>query len=578
MRKFLTTAFAVTALFSAQFFSMTSDAQAQPQLRPYRATDAQVKSLITRIESNTNTFRTRLNNALDVSPINGSRSEDEAVRYVNDFEQSTDTLRDRVTDRSITTTDVEELLSSASYIDKFMRDNRLTTTAQNQWSLIRTDLNTLAGYYRVSWNWANPRYTNNNNNNGNYPNNNGNNNGSNNGPGPWNNNNGPGRGNGGGWNQSLTGTYRLNRSASDDVQAAIDKAYAGGINNNNNNNGNGRNGNGRGQNGLVRRLTPPDMMAIQKNGREITIASDMAPQVTVTADGVAKTETSNNGRSIRTTTTSTGNGVTINYEGDRMNDFYVSFMPERNNQLKVMRRVYLEGRNETITVTSVYDRTSQTADWSSINTRDTYNNGNYNNGNYPNNNNNNYPGDNSNGEFIVPDGTRIVGSLDSAISTKDANDGERFSLKVISPSQYSDAVITGYISGTERSGRVSGRANITMNFEQIRLRNGKTYKFAGTSTEVRLPNGEKVNVSNEGTVKDSNQGTKTGIRAGIGAGLGAIIGAIAGGGSGAAIGAAVGAGAGAGSVVIQGRDDLNLSVGTEFVILASAPRSVAQLR
>jgi hypothetical protein len=52
-----------------------------------------------------------------------------------------------------------------------------------------------------------------------------------------------------------------------------------------------------------------------------------------------------------------------------------------------------------------------------------------------------------------------------------------------------------------------------------------------------------------------------------------IIGAIAGGGKGAAIGAAVGAGTGAGSVLIQGRDELDLPSGTEVTIRASSPRN-----
>ena len=48
-------------------------------------------------------------------------------------------------------------------------------------------------------------------------------------------------------------------------------------------------------------------------------------------------------------------------------------------------------------------------------------------------------------------------------------------------------------------------------------------------------------------------------------------GAVAGGGQGAAIGAGVGATAGAGSVLIQGRDRIELSEGSEFSITASAP-------
>jgi hypothetical protein len=572
-RKILSTVISVLSFFSLQFFTLAQTAHGQ--LRPYKVTDTQVRNLLSRIETGTDTFRNRLNNALDSSSINGSRSEDQLTQYVNDFESSTDNLRQRFDANNLTANDVQNVLSRASYIDRFMRDYRLTTAAQNQWNALRGDLTTLAGYYRVSWNWNNPNsYPNPGNDNG-YPNNN--NNGNNNGGYG---NNGGGHG---GWDSALTGTYRLNRTASDDVQSAVDRANNGGYSTNQRNNGSngnmGSNG-GRGQNNLIRRLTPPDMIAIQKNNREITIASDMAPQVVITADGIAHSETSPNGRTIRTTASTQGNGITINYEGDRMNDFYVSFMPAGRDQLRVVRRVYIENSNQTITVASVYDRTSPTADWSAIDIRENRNNGNngggYNGSNNP-NNNGGYNNQRS-GDFIIPDGTRVIGVLDTSLSTRTSNNGDKFSMRVSSPAEYSGAIIAGYISNADRSGRVAGRANMTLNFEQIQLRNGTTYQFAGTTEEVRLPNGEKVTVSNEGEVRDSSQTKKTAVRSGIGAALGAIIGAVAGGGTGAAIGAGVGAGAGAGSVLVQGKDDLNLDTGTEFVITASAPQNLGRLR
>ncbi len=38
-----------------------------------------------------------------------------------------------------------------------MMRNRLNAATQRNWTAIRTDLNTLANYYSVSWNWNNPR-------------------------------------------------------------------------------------------------------------------------------------------------------------------------------------------------------------------------------------------------------------------------------------------------------------------------------------------------------------------------------------------------------------------------------------
>jgi outer membrane lipoprotein SlyB len=113
---------------------------------------------------------------------------------------------------------------------------------------------------------------------------------------------------------------------------------------------------------------------------------------------------------------------------------------------------------------------------------------------------------------------------------------------------------------------------MTLNFDTIRLRDGRSYRFAGIVEAVRTPGNETVRVDNEGAVREDDQTNKTVQRAAIGTALGAIIGAIASGGKGAAIGAVLGAGAGAGSVYVQGREDLNLTTGTEVTIRASAPQ------
>jgi uncharacterized protein YcfJ len=124
----------------------------------------------------------------------------------------------------------------------------------------------------------------------------------------------------------------------------------------------------------------------------------------------------------------------------------------------------------------------------------------------------------------------------------------------------------------QRSGRITGRSGMTLNFESMTMRDGRNYRFAGITEAIRTNNGEIVRVDNEGTVRDTNRTTTTEQRAAIGTAVGAIIGAIAGGGRGAAIGAIVGAGAGAGSVYVQGQDDLELMSGTEVTVRASGPR------
>jgi len=128
------------------------------------------------------------------------------------------------------------------------------------------------------------------------------------------------------------------------------------------------------------------------------------------------------------------------------------------------------------------------------------------------------------------------------------------------------------VSNVERSGRITGRSSFTLNFDRIRMPDGRSYAFAGLVESVRTPDNETVSVDNEGAVRESDQTGRTITRTAIGTAVGAIIGAIAGGGQGAAIGAAIGAGAGAGSVYVQGREDLELDPGTEVVIRTTGPR------
>ena len=85
---------------------------------------------------------------------------------------------------------------------------------------------------------------------------------------------------------------------------------------------------------------------------------------------------------------------------------------------------------------------------------------------------------------------------------------DRFSITTRSPSQYEGAVIEGTVSSVNASGRVSGRADMALNFESIRMRNGRTYPFAGVIESVRTANGETIRVDTEGTVEEDSRTEK----------------------------------------------------------------------
>ena len=144
----------------AVVFAMAVSVSAQ--VRPYRVTDNQVQTVIRRIETRTDTFRRQIDRW---ESRNTSQFRDQLEGYVADFENATDNLRTNFTSRRSSADDVEEVLNRAAVIDSFMRTNRVNYSTQSQWNLIRSDLNILAGYYRVSWNWnRTPTYPNDRNN------------------------------------------------------------------------------------------------------------------------------------------------------------------------------------------------------------------------------------------------------------------------------------------------------------------------------------------------------------------------------------------------------------------------------
>jgi hypothetical protein len=298
------------------------------------------------------------------------------------------------------------------------------------------------------------------------------------------------------------------------------------------------------------------MLAIDQNGSAVTIASSRAAQVNIVADGRDQVETTRNGRTIHVRATASGEQLNITRTGDRVDDYSVVFARGNSpRELVVTRTLYSDVLNQPIVVRSYYDKTSDVAQLNIYETNPEYGNA------------------DTNGTFVVPSGTQIVAVLNTDLTTQNMRDNDRFSMTVRSPNQYEASSIEGYVSNVDRSGRISGRAGMTLNFDTIRLRNGSTYRFAGILDSVRVPNGDTVRVDNEGAIRDEDsQTSRTLTRTAIGTAVGAIIGAIAGGGKGAAIGAAIGAGAGAGSVYIEGRNDLQLPAGTEMVIRTTGPR------
>lgn len=174
--------------------------------------------------------------------------------------------------------------------------------------------------------------------------------------------------------------------------------------------------------------------------------------------------------------------------------------------------------------------------------------------------------------YLVPNNTELVLRLNDTLNTKSSQRGDKFQATVVSPTQYEGATVLGHIADIQRSGRMTGRTEMLLEFDTITLRNGRSAVFHATLIKVHESETVK-SVDQEGNIETAAKGRETAIRAGGAAAVGAIIGAIAGGGKGAAIGALIGAGVGAGSVYIQGNKDLILESQTEMTVRASAPEA-----
>ena len=477
-----------------------------------RLSDGELNQLIRRIETGSDRFRSSLNDALALRRYDRRTNETNINQSVRDFGSAADQLRNRFDARQSVTEDVRALLQRAAPIDRFMHDNNLTSGAQNDWSTLHGDLYELAGAYNLSANVQDdgdgpplPRYSS---------------------------------------TSRLTGTFRLDSSRSDNPRETADRATRSLP-------ANQRQGV---YDRMFARLESPQMLAIERNNSTMTIASSLAQRSTFEADGIERQEQLN-GRTSRVTATLRGDQLAVNSTGYRENDFNVTFEPiENGSRLRVVRQIYSERLNQPVIVNSIYDRTSDSAQWNIYN------------GSGP------VPATGANnGEFIIRDGETVVAILNNDLTTKETKQGDRFTMTVREPGEYEEAVIEGTVGTVTQSGSLTGRSGMTLNFDTIRLRDGQTYKFTGTISSVRTANGDTIKVDNEGSAQGDNQTTQTVTRAGIGTAIGAIIGAIAGGGKGAAIGAVIGAASGAGSVYVTGKENLELPQGTELTVRSGAP-------
>jgi Ca-activated chloride channel homolog len=164
----------------------------------------------------------------------------------------------------------------------------------------------------------------------------------------------------------------------------------------------------------------------------------------------------------------------------------------------------------------------------------------------------------------IPSGERLILQLETSLHTRTSRQGDRVQFRTIEPVRTGGQVaipsgssVTATVSKVQRPGRVKGRAELCLRFEEVRLPDGTSLPLKASVTRAGLTQvgkGKQGDPQLKGEA--GNGGSITVVAQG---GLqGAVLGTMAGGAKGAAYGGAIGAGIGLASILLQRGPDLDL--------------------
>src|SRR6185503_12543080 len=143
----------ITSVFILLLFPIIIGLNVQAQPQSNRNNTRQVGNMLQRLERSSSRFRNSLNLALVQKSVDQMRPQNDVSTFESGFELAIKQFRDQFTRRLAVATDVENILQKASPINSFITQNNLNPRVKNDWTLVRTDLNTLASAYGVSWEW-----------------------------------------------------------------------------------------------------------------------------------------------------------------------------------------------------------------------------------------------------------------------------------------------------------------------------------------------------------------------------------------------------------------------------------------
>jgi len=170
--------------------------------------------------------------------------------------------------------------------------------------------------------------------------------------------------------------------------------------------------------------------------------------------------------------------------------------------------------------------------------------------------------------LVIPDGTNVAASLNTRLSTETNHTGDPFVATTTQPVIIGGRTVVpvgsqihGVLRDVQASGRVKGRARMTLAYQGIVDSQGATHAISAVPLTLQAAS------STRGDVEKIAAGTV----------LGAIIGGVTHGGKGAAIGAGAGAGAGTVLMLATKGADVDLDAGQRLNVQMTSSTSLPVL-
>ncbi len=171
---------------------------------------------------------------------------------------------------------------------------------------------------------------------------------------------------------------------------------------------------------------------------------------------------------------------------------------------------------------------------------------------------------------VLPKGTEFEVELLDTLSTRFNEKGDTFRARVFRDIRLDRGIVIpegtqlhGRISHLKRAGRVRGRAQMSLRFNELRFLDGRTVPLEATLIGIDQRANEKVK-DGEGTIEaGATKGEDLG-KIGKTSAMGALIGAVAAGKTGAGVGALGGAAVGLGRVLLTRGKDAQIETRTRL--------------